>query len=345
MNRKRMVLSLIALGALGGFSSMVPGSVPPPLTLAAAPDTLPPGYLSVLTYNVGGLPWPVARDRPQALAAIGDRLAQMRATGAAPQVVVLQEAFTTDAEAIARRSGYGFVAFGPGAGMAQPALPGYAPARSIWKGETVGPQLSSGLVILSDYRLSDIRRQPFPKGACAGYDCLANKGMLSARVAVPDAPAPVEIIATHMNSAGPSGQPEIVSRAAYARQIDALDRFDDRPESHRTIRLFAGDFNMGHSPGRLELLMGYIKKRKAKVATAMGRDKYADGCRAMRSLCGAQFAMAANVPAQHANDWQFYAAPDMRMLAAVSREVMFKPDANGKTLSDHLGLKVTYRFQ
>lgn len=345
MDRRHIAWLVLAIGASGAFSPAMPGSIPPPMRLAAAPIMLPPGYLSVLTYNVNGLPWPVASGRTQALGEIGDRLAQLRMRGAAPQVVVLQEAFSSEAEAIGKRAGYPFVVYGPGRDMAQPVLPGFTPARSLLKGEGLAPALSSGLVILSDYRLSAVRRQPFPQNACAGYDCLANKGILSAYVAVPGAPAPIRIVATHLNSGNPSGQPEEVSRIAFARQMDALDSFEERAENKRTVSIYAGDFNMGHSPARLELLMGYIKKKKAKVATAMGRYKYAQGCQATPTLCGQQFAIAANVPLRHANDWQFYAAPDNAMLAAVSREVMFKPGPGDKALSDHMGLKVVYRFR
>lgn len=37
--------------------------------------------ISVLTYNVRGLPWPLASDRGNALRAIGRELAQMRQSG------------------------------------------------------------------------------------------------------------------------------------------------------------------------------------------------------------------------------------------------------------------------
>ena len=52
------------------------------------------GTLSVLTYNVKGLPWPLASGRPEAFSAMADRLRDMRAEGRNPHIVVLQEAFT-----------------------------------------------------------------------------------------------------------------------------------------------------------------------------------------------------------------------------------------------------------
>ena len=52
--------------------------------------------------------------------------------------------------------------------------------RSFWRGERSGKVAGSGLQILSDYPIVAIRRQAFPEAACAGYDCLANKGIVMA---------------------------------------------------------------------------------------------------------------------------------------------------------------------
>src|SRR3546814_6089793 len=69
-------------------------------------DVCSSDLLSVMTYNVAGLPWPLAKKGPEALHAIGERLSLMRARGCAPGVVVLQEAFSRDAKAIGRIAGY-----------------------------------------------------------------------------------------------------------------------------------------------------------------------------------------------------------------------------------------------
>ncbi len=60
----------------------------------------------------------------------------------------------------------------------------FAAAASWFKGERSGKLLGSGLQLLSDYPILAVRRAPFPAYACAGYDCLANKGILMALVAV-----------------------------------------------------------------------------------------------------------------------------------------------------------------
>lgn len=343
---KRTFAAALGLALLGGalLSPALSGaqSASRPSTPLSVP--LPAGRIDVLSYNVRGLPWPFASDRPEALQAIGDRLAALRAQGTAPQVVVLQEAFTRDAEAIARRSGYRYAAYGPGSDDPRPH--GDAPAAaSAASGLLSTPWLSSGLIILSDYPLTDIRRAPFPEGACAGYDCLANKGVLSARIHVPGVAAPVEIVTTHLNSGRPSGEPEPVSRPAYAAQLRALADFVAAPGGPAPIRILAGDFNVGHSPQRLALLADAIHSVRARIATAQGRPKYAQGCRLSPHACRAALALAANVPLTDANDWQFYAAAEGARAVPIRRQSLFGPDRQGAQLSDHEGLSVTYRLE
>src|SRR4051812_31015385 len=91
-------------------ASLAASSAPP----AAQPA--PAAHLSVMSYNVHGLPWPLNSGRPKALRAIRDRLAAMRVQGNQPHLVLLQEAFSGDAKAIARKSGYRFVVSGPSRG-------------------------------------------------------------------------------------------------------------------------------------------------------------------------------------------------------------------------------------
>ena len=61
---------------------------------------------SVLTYNVRGLPWPLASGRGNALRAIGQELAQMRRSGVQPDVVLIQEGFRSEMSELVQASGY-----------------------------------------------------------------------------------------------------------------------------------------------------------------------------------------------------------------------------------------------
>lgn len=340
MNRKSMIMLAVASLAAGGNSPAASDVMAPTFAHSAAPA----GRLSLLTYNVNDLPWPLDMNREARMRAIGDRLAALRAEGHAPQVVVLQEAFTRDAQAIARRAGYRFTVLGPASSDPRPESD-YASPRSLLKGEGVGPLLSSGLVMMSDFRISDVRRAPFPAGACSGFDCLANKGMLSAQVAVPGVQTPVEIVTTHFNSATPSGQPEPVSRLAFLRQLAALDRFTARERVRPVVRIYAGDFNMGHSEARLTAMFGYIRRHKSQAIAASGREKRAAMCVDTPDECTRDMMLGSNVPPRHANDWQFATVPKDVQLNPIAREIMFRPDRTGKQFSDHLGLKVVYQFR
>src|SRR5688572_28767412 len=147
--------------------------------------------LSILIYNVADLPWPLASDRDDALRRIGEELFALRRAGNAPDIVLLQEAFTDRSDEIRARAGYGFAARGPARGEA-PRNPGKAndfrAGRNFWKGEKLGKVVGSGLVALSDYPFVEVVRRPFRRHDCAGYDCLAAKGMLLVRVQVPGVP-------------------------------------------------------------------------------------------------------------------------------------------------------------
>ena len=113
------------------------------------------GTLSLLTYNVEGVPWPFAWDRPPAFARIADRLRLLRGAGRAPQIVALQEAFTGEAQAIGREAGYRYVVAGPSeaelnGAPPSPADSGFEADARWWHGELDGKLVGSGLMLLSD---------------------------------------------------------------------------------------------------------------------------------------------------------------------------------------------------
>jgi endonuclease/exonuclease/phosphatase family metal-dependent hydrolase len=215
------------------------------------------GGLSVMTYNVRGLPWPAAWGRGPALAEIGKRLAAMRDRNTQPQVVLLQEAFTDDAKAIARQAGYRHIVVGPQQAPAADAAPlgeGFAAAARWDRGELSESLLDSGLLILSDYPIVQSRNFAFPRGACAGFDCLAAKGVMIAWIAVPDVPQPIAIINTHLNSRRATHVASERADQAYVWQVNATRRFVSENVERDMPAIFGGDLNGGKSPRRLSAL-------------------------------------------------------------------------------------------
>ena len=217
--------------------------------------------LSVMTYNVRGLPWPIAWGRADALAQIGDRLAALRRAGRQPHILLLQEAFTPEARAIAARAGYAHVVAGPDRRMRGPAPVSARDrtylARARWdRGEAADKQFGSGLLILSDYPILSAARLAFPAHACAGFDCLANKGALVARLAVPGMAQPVHVVNTHLNARKAAGVPIARSQRAFERQVDLLTRFVRAQVPQDAPLILGGDMNIGRDPARLFRSLG-----------------------------------------------------------------------------------------
>lgn len=300
--------------------------------------------LNVMTYNVKGLPWPVTADRTAELATIGDRLSAMRLSGSGPDVVVLQEAFSSEARAIATRAGYAYVVYGPGSADQAPAYAESSMAdRYPWKGEGLGAYVSSGLVLMSDHPITNIRRAAFPRTACAGYDCLANKGVLLARIDVPGLALPVEMMTAHMNSRIPTRTPIAHANQAFDRQMAALDRFVAANADPRLPMIFGGDLNLDADPQRIAAL------RRSSVNWA--RDVGGGDPAAIFAVCGRSPApcrpgigFASIAQKKRNNDWQMAFGSADVAVQPVSAAIRFMPDPAGRTLSDHQAVQVSYRL-
>lgn len=245
-------LAVIAAAAVIGApaipSSPIGASTPDP---AAWPTE--GSELSVMTYNVKGLPWPIASGRPVAFVAIGQRLRLMRARGVQPRIVVLQESFTDDAKRLGELAGYRHRAFGARVAGTSPSAPlgtRFAAAGQTLKGEGLGAVLDSGLTILSDYPIVRTASMAFPEGACAGFDCLAAKGVLVAWIRLPGSSVPVAVVNTHLNSGRAAMVETSRSNAAHVWQVGAVRAFLSRTIAPDTPVIFGGDFNVGTYPER-----------------------------------------------------------------------------------------------
>jgi endonuclease/exonuclease/phosphatase family metal-dependent hydrolase len=212
------------------------------------------GALSILSYNIKGLPWPIAGGREMAISAIGRRLASMRSRNAQPHVVLLQEAFGDGAHALGKAAGYRYVVTGPDLSRSNERPPlgqAFAEAAQWFKGEKSGSLINSGLAVLSDYPVLEIQRYAFPEGACAGYDCLAAKGVLVAWIEVPGAGEPIAVVDTHLNARCATHVASQRADRAYAWQAAAVREFLSRALPSDSPVIFGGDFNTGQAPARV----------------------------------------------------------------------------------------------
>ncbi len=318
-----------------------------PATLPASPlpATPPPfdGTLSVLTYNIHGLPWPFARDRNAQFRQIASELRTMRAEGRNPHVIVLQEAFTNDAQSIGRAAGYRYVADGPGADMEDtPTLSAadtaFAAKAHWWKGEGIGKYEGSGLQIMSDYPIVAVRRIAYPSFACAGYDCLANKGAMMVSIALPGRADPIDIVDTHMNSRGASGMPEARSLPAYRFQAASLTDFIRKAHDPAHALIVAGDFNIGPDAVRRASIVDDSRSTWAKPGDVM-TDAY--GTAASQGLPLSPDALFSR---HRARDWQFFASGAATHVSLTGIDTPFGHRADGTMLSDHVGYTASYRL-
>jgi endonuclease/exonuclease/phosphatase family metal-dependent hydrolase len=341
MERSFRASSLLALLAGAALSIATTANaegarplLPPPPAATPAPFD---GSLSVLTYNVHGLPWPFARGRPAAFRQIAERLAELRAQGKAPQVVVMQEAFTRAAARIGREAGYRYVADGPNARQhgAQPDGPAGAAflAHAHWnRGETEGPLLDSGLVILSDYPIVATDTVAYPRDACAGYDCLANKGAVLARIAVPGLTTPVDIVTTHLNCRERTGVKVTRADQAYSRELATLTAFVARAHDPGLPLIVAGDFNVGKSASRNAMIAAATADLGARPALAemVAEDQPLS--------TDALFAWRKN------KDLQLAVSSPAVGITVEAIATPFGHDAGGAMLSDHVGYVARYRL-
>jgi endonuclease/exonuclease/phosphatase family metal-dependent hydrolase len=305
--------------------------------LAVAPNAVP-GTLSVLTYNVHGMPWPVAAERSSDLAAIGARLQRMRLAGTAQQVVLLQETFTADAQAIAARAGYRYAVVGPDhaadAGRASDDAAGQT--AQWWHGEGVGTLLDSGLMILSDYPITAVRRMAFTANDCAGFDCLASKGVLLAAITLPGGQI-IEVATAHLNSRHASGVSAARADSAWARQWESMRGFVAARRNPAVPLIIAGDFNVGRNAGRRAVLRHALASQPNDAAFTS----------ALTTLARARAGWSTDLDRaiQRGKDWTLSIPGQSRRALPISAAATFGAGPDGAMLSDHVGYTVTYRFQ
>lgn len=214
-------------------------------------ETLPDGRkamrLRVLFWNVEGLPWPIRSGREAKLARMAGWIAQRRAAGRSPDILILHKAFTPEASRIATLAGFRSIVPGPALGQERnlpPAAPpaGYAEGSRWAKGEGLGKWLDGGLYIATDLPVMAARSEAFGADSCAGFDCLANKGAELLTLQLPGAPAPLYLFNTHRNSREPAKVGIARAEASHILQTRENDAFLASIPADAAL-IAAGDFN------------------------------------------------------------------------------------------------------
>jgi endonuclease/exonuclease/phosphatase family metal-dependent hydrolase len=294
--------------------------------------------VSVLSYNVAGLPWPLRSGTGRAMdrikQAMNEEFEQER-----PDFLLLQEAFVPSATRIADDVGYSNFVRGPTRGRRStldmaPASRDFVKGRRRFKGERFGRIVNSGLVLATDYPIDDAVAEPFGRRSCAGFDCLANKGMMLVTVRLPELPEPLFLLNTHLNSGVASGVPYHRSLYAHRRQVREIEALLKRDWQHRGPLIYAGDFNSRNAPDRFEFkderLPGELAHRF---------------CRDNPDRCSIEMSWDSDEPWMDTQDLQGYADGPTVRIEPVAIAAMFDEPVDGKMLSDHDGLLVTYRLR
>ena len=339
---RRSVISIFAVVALAGCVSL-----PAPLLSECSQGGVPPIEISsdgrtasttfdVLSYNIEGLAWPARGKRGGSLREIAARLADLRRSGKAPDIVMVQEMFSRTAVRSMTNIGYANVVTGP-ARTQQKRLPAVRPMPSPYnrlKGETGFHIVNSGLAIFSRFPITYTTSEPYGIHRCAGFDCLSNKGMLFARIAIPNVPIAIDLINTHLNSQGASRVAPARHLQAHGLQVAELGSFITRNGNADAAMILGGDFNMKGSPERFRQFEN-VSDRMMLVH---------EWCARQRLFCDVQMSWDGNAPWMDTQDLQLFRSPHNTILVPIRVQAMFDGSKGNPKLSDHDGLLVTYRL-
>jgi endonuclease/exonuclease/phosphatase family metal-dependent hydrolase len=204
--------------------------------------------------------------------------------------------------------------------------------RKRTKGEW-RPVFSSGLYILSDLPLVAVDRAPFPSRECAGFDCLSNKGVMYARLAIAGVPREIDLFNTHLNSRGHAGVSQDRSLKAHSLQVDELHRYIEEKWDKAHPMIFGGDLNMRRAPARF-----------AHFAEVMPYPLVHQYCLRKENGCDVRMSWDGDAPWMDTEDLQGFESGGGVTVRPIRVEAMFDKPWKGETLSDHDGFLVTYRL-
>jgi endonuclease/exonuclease/phosphatase family metal-dependent hydrolase len=278
------------------------------LDVSAAPLADPwSGRIRVMSYNIKGLPGALvgAHYKSRRYSIIGKHLAERGAAG--PDVVLLQEGFSSDTRKLIEASGFPHVSRGPHG----------SPLFGV----------DSGLYILSRHPILAEDQMTFGSSNCNRWDCLANKGVQFVRVSIPQLPLPLEVFNTHLQ-AGRDNPP------ARSRQVKLLVEFYKKNHVAGNPAIFGGDFNIRPLIDREtydEFVHGTGLGSSGKYCVDRGCARSAD--------TGRQGVWENTV------DHQFYSLDGMVEITPVELERSFGDPVDGSHLSDHLAYEVIFELR
>jgi endonuclease/exonuclease/phosphatase family metal-dependent hydrolase len=232
-------------------------------------------------------------------------------------------------------TGYRSIATGPRRGTdrdpgGEGALPG---KRNIFRGEIGRTLTSGGLAIATDYPITSAGYVPFARQSCAGFDCLSNKGILFAEVAIPGVPGLLDVFTTHMQSQRSSHVAVERHTEAHRRQLNELASYVRSSSPLTDPVLIAGDFNM-----RIADVRQYGFERTSAIGNVY---RY---CSENRVTCDVREDWGDDAVWREVRNLHLFQSGSVVQVRPVRVEDMFDGGASGPVLSDHHGFRVVYEL-
>jgi endonuclease/exonuclease/phosphatase family metal-dependent hydrolase len=273
---------------------------------------LPAVNFRMLTYNIKGLP-PVAAPgwKNDRFPVIAQRLSERLANGTAPDVVVLQEVFTSEAKALVQLSGYPYSAEGP-------TRDGNGPDGDFQK------FYGGGIFILSRYPILETGRANYNDKDCATWDCHANKGVVYVKIRVPGVDQTVTVFDTHMQSGKANDQVRII-------QMDVMNRIVSENYKEGELMFYGGDFNSSPDQPSFSVLKSILKTNTA-----------GEYCTQNVDTCKIQNDSSADDVFAKTIDHIFFKGTAEYSVVPVTIERNFRELYGDRPLSDHLGAEALF---
>lgn len=336
-----VVLLVSCQSAETPYTAFVPTEDTDPLRQVHS-DLSPTGVrsieLSVLTFNVAGLPWPVSSGRAAATVEISHQITALSESGNPIDIVLIQEGFVKETSQIPRDLGFRYWASGPGPDLKSgpSGKDGATPSirRKWWKGEGLRPWVGSGLHIFSAHPIIGVKRMAFGREACAGYDCLANKGAVAAQIYIPGLPVPLDVITAHLNSTHAAGVPVAETHHAHQQQVARLADFWRHATDRDHPVIMAGDLNIRDSHERFVPLA-----RTFRDAGFVKSD-----CQEFGGPTVCDIEVRTDAPWLSSQDVHAYRHGQSVLIQPLEATTVFHEPVNGTLLSDHFGYLVRYRL-
>lgn len=340
--RLRSLPLLVAAAAVLGGCATLPGERSascvgaPRLPISISEDGQTASTrLDVLTYNIEGLSWPARSGRAESLRTLGQRLAELHGAGEAPDVVLFQEVFSRASVRAVEALPYAGIAAGPGRSESRVRRPGRSlpGPRRPFRGELGLKLQTAGLAIATDFPIVASNSAPFPRRSCAGFDCLANKGVLHIEIEIPGVPGTLHLFNTHMNSQGSSRVPARRYHAAHDQQGRFIASFIHDIAGLEAPLIFGGDFNMRRSELRFS---AFDQTQPLLLVHRI--------CSETPEACDVQMSWDGDAPWMDTQDLQLFWPGDTVGVRPVRVEAMFDGGRSGPRLSDHDGFRVLYEL-